>query len=252
MAQKKALVTGASEGIGRAFALKLAEQGYQVIAVARNEARLQALVEEMGGTPHSYRVLDLVTPHGIQALAEEIPKLRLELLVNNAGSGVYGKFHEVDLPAMQTVLRLNCEALVTLSHAFLKTARAGDALINVSSVLAMVPMPSSALYSATKAFVTSLSDSLWFENRARQIYVVGLCPGSTETEFHTRAGGSREVRPPAALTQTPDQVVKVALKALRRRKIPTVVSGWKNRFFLLCSKFMSRKAVVSFMGRGRA
>lgn len=245
-ASPRALVTGASEGIGRAFAQALAREGYAVTAVARNEARLRELMAALGAG-HDYQVADLSTPADVDALAGRLAGSPYALLVNNAAAGRYGDFAQLPLEDVRRLLRLNVEALVTLSHAFLRGARPGDALINVSSILAFLPMPDNGLYSATKAFVTSFSEALWEQQRRRGVYVLGLCPGATATEFHARAGGRR--RRAGGLTQTPEQVVAEALAALRARRRPTHVTGWHNRLAVLASRALTRRSVVAAMGR---
>ncbi|HEX7928474.1 MAG TPA: SDR family NAD(P)-dependent oxidoreductase [bacterium] len=245
-ATPRALVTGASEGIGRVFALRLARDGYAVTAVARNEARLQSLMAELG-PGHDYRVADLADPAHIAALGEHLARVRCNLLVNNAAFGIYGDFARVPLPELQRLLRLNVDALVALSHAFLRQAQAGDALVNVSSILAFLPMPLNGIYAATKAFVTSFSESLWQQQRPRGVYVLGLCPGGTATLFHERAGAG--TRSAGGAVQTPEQVVEAAMRALRSRRSPTVVSGWHNRLFVFATRLLPRKWVVSAMGR---
>ncbi len=245
--QKRVLVTGASEGIGRAFARRLAAEGYAVTATARNESRLKELITELGSDIHTYLPADLATREGIGAVAETLDAGRFNLLVNNAGFGVYGDFHETELPRLKTMTRLNCDALVALSHAFLKQAEKGDALINVSSALAFMPMPSFAVYAATKAFVTSFTESLWYEQKARGLYVMGLCPGATATHFHHQAGGDEANQPSAAITQTPEDVVETAMLALAKRGKPTVVSGVKNRVITNLTRLMLRKGIVKMM-----
>jgi uncharacterized protein len=258
---KKALVTGASGGIGRSFAIKLAQEGYLITAVARNEERLEGLIAELSGNlpegtdgdlddGHSYMVADLSTIKGAKLVAKELTEVHYDLLINNAGIGVVGEFHETSLRSLQSMTKLNCDTLVTLSHTFLQKAEIGDALINVSSALAFLPMPSMGLYAATKAFVTSFSESLWYEQKDRGVYVMGLCPGITETAFHKNAGGTEENYPPKSLSQTPEQVVDTALIALKKRKKPTVISGYKNSMFTLFGRMFSRKNLVSMLGKG--
>jgi len=241
------MITGASEGIGRAFARRLAAEGYCVTATARNEARLQELLTELGDGGHAYQVADLSTESGIAEIAASLAAGRFNLLINNAGYAVYGTFFKVDLPRLEAMMRLNCNALVALSHAFLQQAENGDALINVSSALAFMPMPSAGTYAATKAFVTSFTETLWHEQSARGIYVMGLCPGVTATQFHERAGGDETNRPPAAITQTPEEVVVTAMQALAERAKPTVVSGMKNKLVTNLTRIMTRKRIVKMM-----
>jgi len=245
--QKKVMITGASEGIGRAFAHRLAVEGYTVKATARSEGRLQELMRELGEGEHTFQVADLSTDKGIASIAAALAVDRYHLLINNAGYGVYGAFFKTDLSRLEAMLRLNCKALVALSHAFLQQAESGDALINVSSALAFMPMPSAGTYAATKAFVTSFTETLWHEQKERGIYVMGLCPGVTATHFHDRAGGDETNRPAAAITQTPEEVVETAMQALAERGRPTVVSGIKNKLVTNLTRLMSRKRIVKMM-----
>ena len=243
---KKALVTGASEGIGAALAKKLAQEGYQITGVASSEAKLKTLVQELGGG-HTYLVADLSTETGQNQITAHISTNHYDLLVNNAGIGTVGAFTDVPVEKYIAMMHLNCDAVVRLSHAFLKSAKSGDALVNVSSTLAFIPMPGIGLYSATKSLVTAFTESLWYEQKTRGVYVLGLHPGITSTNFQTNAGGRKEDLP-SALSQTPEQVADVVIKALRSRKKPTIISGAKNVVFAAMSRIMTRKATVSMMG----
>ncbi|MDZ4081878.1 MAG: SDR family NAD(P)-dependent oxidoreductase [Bdellovibrionales bacterium] len=243
---KTALVTGGSNGIGKAFAERLASEGYAVTVVARSEAKLKALTEKLG-PKHSYQVADLSSDDGQRKIQALIESGKFDLLVNNAGVGTVGSFTETPFDQQMAMFRLNCEAVVRFSYAFLKNAKRGDAMINVSSALAFMPTPSMALYSATKSFVTALTDSLWYEQQKAGVYVMGLCPGITETGFQVAAGGKTEDLP-KGLSQTPEHVVDVAFKALLARKKPTVLTGMKNAIFAALSRFLSRKAVVKMTG----
>jgi len=111
-----------------------------------------------------------------------------------------------------------------------------------------MPMPAIGLYSATKAFVTSFTESLWFEQKARGVYVMGLCPGITSTNFQVNSGGKREDIP-KNLAQTPEEVVENAWKALQARRNPTVISGKKNTMMTVMTKVMPRKSTVTMMGK---
>jgi hypothetical protein len=244
---KRALVTGASEGIGYVFAKRLTGEGYNITAVARNESKLKQLIGEIGSA-HSYIVADLSTVAGQDKITQAISERHFDLLVNNAGIAALGKFTDIPLNRHVEVLTLNCETVVKLSYAYLKTAKAGDALINVSSALAFMPMPIIGLYSATKAFVTSFSESLWFEQKSRGVYVVGFCPGITSTNFNENSGGGK-ADTPKLMTQTAEQVVDAALKALNARKKPTIISGTVNNVFAFISRLMSRKAIALMMGK---
>lgn len=244
---KSALVTGASEGIGRVFAKQLAAEGFAVTAVARNEAKLQSLLAEIG-PHHRALVADLSTTEGQDKVIHALNETPYDLLVNNAGVGTTGAFLDVALDRQVAMLRLNIEALVRLSYTYLKTAKAGNALVNVSSTLAFLPLPGLGLYSGTKAFVTSFSESLWFEQKKRGIFVMDLCPGITTTSFHVNSGGGTLDRDNPRFSQTPEQVVAVALRALRARKKPTVISGWHNNLLASLSRLLPRRTAVSLMG----
>ncbi len=245
----RALVTGASEGIGREFAKQLAAGGYQITAVARNEARLKQLIKEIGKN-HSYLIADLSDPKSTAKIQKDLEKNHYDLLINNAGFGVYGAFYKESLDKFQSMTRVNIDSLVSLSHSFLKTAKQGDALINVSSTLGLVAMPSSGVYSATKAFVTSFSESLWYEQKKRGVYVMGLCPGATVSEFFKRAGGDPKDFP-HGIAQTAEDLVKYALSALKKRSSPTVISGFPNKLLYRISKWIGRKGTINLMGKMR-
>lgn len=245
---KKAMVTGASEGIGRAVALRLAKEGFAVTLVARNVARLKELVSKLVGHSHKILVADLSKTSGQGTVRRELARNRYDILVNNAGFGVYGNFHDVDFSEYEKMMAVNMSALTALAHAFLAKARNGAALVNVSSVLGVLPLPRSAVYAASKAYVSSLSDSLWRENVKRGIHVVGICPGYTRTEFQKRAGDARR-NMPALFTQTPTQVADAIWRALVRRNKPYVVSGFLNLLATLPARFLSRKMLVNAMAR---
>jgi uncharacterized protein len=243
---KKAIVTGASGGIGRAIAVRLVKEGYQITAVSRDATKLKNLIKELGDG-HTFFEADLSTEAGQEKVVKALQTDHYNLLVNNAGVGAMGAFTEVPLERLMAMTRLNCDALVKLSHAFLKKAQPGDALVNVSSTLAFLPFPVAGLYSATKAFVTSFSESLWFEQKKRDVYVMALHPGITSTDFQINAGGKMEDIP-KGLAQTPEQVAEVAVCELRARKKPTVISGAKNAMLAGISRLIPRKMTVSMMG----
>jgi short-subunit dehydrogenase len=149
------------------------------------------------------------------------------------------------------MIAVNISALVELSHAYLKRASRGDGIIQVSSTLSFLPMPAQPVYSATKAFVTSFSEALWFQNRKKGIHILNLCPGSTRSEFTVRAGGN-ESEIPKAIIQSADQVVAFALACYARRFGPTAVSGWVNRIMAVSMRLLTRKQLAKIMGLARA
>ena len=245
---KTAMVTGASGGIGLEFAERLAKQGYQVTLVARGEAKLKAHVARLGAG-HRFIAADLSVPAYWKRVAEDVRATKYDLLVNNAGVGVYGAFADGPVEPTLAMMRLNMDSLVELSHAFLQVAKKGDALLNVASTLALLSFPGAASYCATKAFVTAFSEGLWFENKPRGIYVAALLPGVTKTNFHEAAGGGADNVPPEGITQTSAQVVDVGLSALERRSSPTVLTSFTNKAMVFFStRMIPRKLMVNMMG----
>jgi short-subunit dehydrogenase len=241
------LITGASEGIGRSFAKKLNALGHSITAVARNEARLQELMNELQGKNNSYVTSDLTTKDGIKKISDLLHAKKFNLLINNAGLANYGEFKTMPNVQIEQMMMLNCESLIELSQAFLTHAQSGDALINVSSSASFLPMPISSVYTGSKAFVTAFTEGIWYEERKRNVYVMALCPGITMTNFHTRAGGKDEQVPPW-FSQTPEQVVDLALRELYRRKKPVVISG-PQRPLIFLSRFIPRKLVIILSGK---
>lgn len=243
---RRALVTGASEGIGLALARALASDGYAVTGVARDQGRLSAALAAMG-SGHTALAADLSTGEGLHRVTDALHQTRFDVLVNNAGTAVHGPFADVPLRHATAMLDLNCHALVALAHAFLAEARPGDALINLSSTLAFAPMPDLGVYSGTKAFVASFSEALWVEHRARGVYVMGLCPGMTATRSQPHGGPDV----PARLVQTPEQVAAAAMAALRRRKRPTVTTGTVNALLAMEARTLPRRTVLRMLAADR-
>jgi short-subunit dehydrogenase len=237
-----ALVTGASTGIGRAFAHRLAVDGHRVIAVARDAERLRALTDRLG-PEHEWLAADLTTDDGLRRTADLLADRRVHLLVNNAATAAAGPFAATAPDRTEEMLRLNCRALTVLSHAFLARARRGDALLNVSSTLGWMPKPDLAVYSATKAYTTTLTEALWAAHRTDGVRVLAFCPGMTRTESQPH-----EDVPPA-LVRTPEQVVAAALRALRRGTGPTAVPGAADRLFVLAARLLPRRRTLALFAR---
>lgn len=248
MNKKKALITGASDGIGKVFMQRLAEQGYVVTGVARNYDKLRALIQTLPGVGHRFIMADLTNEEQLHNVVLDLQKEEYNLLINNAGYGIYNRFHEIPLNGQLNMIDLNIGALVVLSHHFLTKAKAGDALINISSGLSLVTYPGGAVYAGTKAFVTNFTESLWYENKRRDIYVAAILPGATKTNFHNVAFDDPGKRPPESRYQSAEEVVDEALKVIRRRRRPSFITGAKNRFLInLANRFMSRSRMIKTM-----
>lgn len=245
------LITGASLGIGAAFARKLAGRGRNVFLVSRSEDKLIALCNELGRLTSiraQYMVLDLLEPDAPLRLFEETKKrdLEIETLINNAGFGSMGDFVKLDLNRELEMIRLNVTSVVELTHRFLgpMRERKRGTIINVASTAGFQAVPYMATYAATKAFVLSFSEALWDENRAHGIHVMALCPGVTETNFFEAAGIDR---PPMRTVQTPEEVVETALRGLGRKKA-VVISGWTNWFTVEAERVVPRSVVTKVAG----
>jgi short-subunit dehydrogenase len=246
------LITGASSGIGAAFARKLAKRGRNVLLVARSEDKLIALCNEIGrtsGIRAQYVAMDLTEPDAAQRLFEETQKrdLEIDMLVNNAGFGSMGDFERQERARELEMIDLNVKSLVDLTHRFLGPMRERHqgTIINVASTAAFQPVPYMATYAATKAFVLSFSQALWEENRQFGVQVLALCPGVTDTNFFAAA---KIDRPPMRTVQTPEEVVDAALRGMARGK-SVVVSGWTNWVTVEVQRFVPRNFVTKFVGR---
>ena len=211
-----ALVTGATAGIGAAFARQLAGRGSDLVLVARDAARLESKAQQLRSYGVQVEVLpaDLADDEGC-ALVEKRCAAGIDLLVNNAGLGTTGQFHEVDLADEEHLLRLNVRAVLRLTHAALApmVVRGSGAIVNVSSVAGFTPGSRSATYSASKAWVTNFSESLHLQYGRRGVRVLALCPGFTRTEFHARADMETSGIPDRLWLDAED-VVRVALSDL--------------------------------------
>lgn len=232
---ERALVTGASSGIGDAFARVLASEGTDLIVVARNEERLQALAEELVGA-HDIDVevlrADLSDATDLAAVEARVaaPDDPVDLLVNNAGYGINGPFGEIPVDDEEAEIRVNVVALTRLTHAAIGRMRGveGGGVLNVSSVAAFQPGPSSANYGATKAYVLSLSQAVHEEQKSDGgVHVSCLCPGLTRTEFQDR-GGYDVTSMPDFLWQDSETVARAGLDGVAANR-PVVVPGVHNK-----------------------
>ena len=247
-----ALITGASAGIGAAFAQELAASQTNLILVARSEAKLQQLAQQL----QQYKiqvdivVQDLTEPKAAKTVFDTVTEkgLTIDLLINNAGFGEYGDFAELDGEQQVKMIQLNILALVDLTHQFLPgmRQRRSGGIINMSSVAAFQPMPYFSVYAASKAFVLSFSEALWAENRSYGVHIVAVCPGPTETNFFQEAEFPSGLRNAAATNYTPTKVVvREALKALEK-KHPSVIPGnIGNQLIANLHRFLPRETLAT-------
>ncbi len=228
---RTALITGASSGIGEAFARELASRQMNLVLVARSEDKLQAIATQLRDR-HSISVEVITADLSREGASSQVYKevqsrqLHVDLLVNNAAFGTHGTFESISPDRNHRQVMLNVVSVVDLTHAFIPDmlAKGEGSIINIGSTAAFYPLPRQAVYAASKAFVLSFSEALWSEYRKRGIKVLALCPGATNTNFFNTMG--RDV---VMGKHSPQQVVRVGLSALEGDR-HYVIPGFKNSF----------------------
>jgi hypothetical protein len=248
-----ALVTGASSGIGAALAEVLAERKMDLIITARRGDRLEALrdtlIQAHGVTvdiiPH-----DLCAPGGAEALHEKVKGLDKEIgvLINNAGFGMYGNSWDLDHDRIKQMIALNVSALTTLTHLYCAemVTRGHGRILQVSSIGAYQPTPLYAVYSATKAYVLSMSQAMNRELRGTGVSITTICPGLTESEFHEVAA---HIKPKSLdrMTMSSRDVAEIGVKAMLKGKA-VVTPGLVNKMTAFMVKLIPRSAATWMAG----
>lgn len=236
-----ALITGASAGIGEAFARALAARGYDLILVARSEDRLRALAERLSrehGARADVLAADLSLPDGLARVEERARSV--DLLVNNAGFGVGKGFLEADPAAHDAMIQVHVTATVRLARAALPAmvGRRRGAVVNVSSVAGFLPRAGSVTYGASKSYLTFFTQALAADLKGSGVKVQALCPGLTHTEFHQRARIATG-RKPGFLWMSADAVVADSLRCLERGRV-LCIPGLVNRLFVAATRLLPR------------
>lgn len=239
---KRALITGASSGIGEAFARQLARKGYDVVLVARRRDRMEKLAADVtaaSGAAAEIVEADLALPDAVAAVEARLRQGDISMVVNCAGFGTRGEFASLPEDRELEEIDVNVRALTRLSHAALETmlpAHSGT-IINVASTGAFQPVPYMATYAATKAYVLSFSEALHEEAKPHGVTVTCVCPGPVKTEFQQVAGvDQRSLR---LGWTTPEKVVNMTLSAASRGKA-IVVPGGLNQATALSNRFVPR------------
>jgi short-subunit dehydrogenase len=243
-----ALVTGATAGIGAAFAKALAAEGYDLVLVARDGQRLAAGADELAaryGIQAAPLPADLTQRDGLAAVEARLadPGEPVELLVNNAGIGLNRGFLDVTADDEERLLDLNVRAVLRLTHAVLPgmVQRGRGEVVNVSSVAGFGALMPGSTYSSSKAWVTNFSESVGQAVRGYGVRVMALCPGYTRTEFHQRAGINL-AKSPGWLWLSADDVVRDGLRDLRRGRLVSV-PDWRYKAIVLGMRYAPRALV---------
>lgn len=249
-ARPVAVITGASSGIGEEFTRQLASRGYDLVLVARRADKLVELAGRMH-TVHNVECVpfeaDLSKPDERDRLCDALAadRSRVEILVNNAGFGTHGFFHETDLKRELELIDVNCAAPVHLTKRVLPwmLERKRGFVVNVSSLSAFTPGPVMAMYFASKAFLLSFSEALWEECRDTGVVVTALCPGPVKTEFQTTAGLSPKARSSGTAPVAVESVVHDALEGLFSGK-RVVIPGYQARLAAMLSRIMPKNRAL--------
>jgi uncharacterized protein len=247
---KTALVTGASSGLGAAFARDLAARGASLVITARRAGNLEALAKELRdrhGVAVEVIALDLAAPGApaeLHARTEGAGR-SIDVLVNNAGGGIHQYFVETAWDRVAKQIQLNVVALTELTHLFTRAmlARGRGHVLNVASVGAYSPTPSFATYSATKAFVRDFTEALAHELRATDVRVCCVCPGLTRSEFREAAGASELSPAVAATMMSAEDCVAIGLDALFAGR-RNVITGILNKIGMWLLRFLPRRTIV--------
>ena len=235
----KVFITGASAGIGACYAKALAENGFDLVLLARRRDRLQALANQLESDNSIHCEIisaDLAEKEEIKKVANYIRQIdNLDILINNAGFATIGYFADIPIEKSMRMFHTHMTATVQFTHAALQVMlkRKRGAIINVSSMGAFMLTPGNVLYDATKSFLATFSENLWLEVSNKGIKVQALCPGFTRTEFH-EVGDFKNFDKSAisdSLWMMPDEVVRQSLKALENSRDVVFIPGWKKRLF---------------------
>lgn len=245
-----AVITGASRGIGAAYAKALAGRGYDLLLVARDRTRLESLASSLTGTTQAIFIetLDLAEPgaaHRLYVVARS-HRPAVDLVINNAGFGLFGPLTETPLPRIQAMLQVQVTAVVEIMRLFLPgmIERRSGAIINVSSVAGTFSLPYCAEYAATKAFLIRFTEAVAEEVRPSGVRLQVCCPATTETDFHVTAG----FKPKHGLgSQSAEEVVAASLRALNRGRV-VVPTGWRACGIMWLGRF----GPSGFMARAAA
>ena len=244
-----ALITGASSGIGKAFAYELAKKGVNLVITARSEDALAKIASDLSSQYKievAYLVKDLSLPSSSQEIYEELTEkgIQIDLLINNAGIGKWSNFLDQEVETYEKMIQLNISSLVQLSHLFLpnmlKNGHGG--IINIASTGALQPCPYIAVYCASKSFVLNFSEALHGEYSDKGVVVTAICPGNTETNFQTTANANTK----GMSYDSAEEVAKQSIEALLQKKNNKII-GFGNYMQSFLPRILPRKSVINIV-----
>ncbi len=244
---KKALITGASYGIGREFALILAKMGYDLILVSRSKDKLTELANELNVNVEIIP-LDLSNPQSAEELFKKVDNI--DILINNAGVGLFRETIESNTNDIENLINLNITTLTKLSILFgKKMAEKGYGhILNVASMVSLFPFPYFVTYSASKSYVLAFSLGLRNELKEKGVNVTCLLPGFTKTNFDNNARVSKNYKKfSKSMGMTPDKVAKIGIKAMFNKKAK-VIAGFQNKVFAFIIKILP-KSLIGFIAK---
>lgn len=247
-----ALITGASNGIGLELAKRLAADGHDLILVARRVDKLQELADELSGQCGVNADVigqDLGYDGGAIELVQKLGNRRVDMLINNAGFGEFGKFIDADWKRLNQMIQLNITAVTSLAHAFAPrmAAQGGGQILNVASIAAFMPGPGAAVYYASKAYVLSFSEALNYELRKQNVTITTLCPGPTDTGFADAANAGDTLAFKWPLLSSLDSLVDYAYASLKARR-GVSIHRWLIRFMAFGVRLLPRRLVTMISG----
>tara|TARA_R110002072_G_scaffold301164_3_gene480262 strand:+ start:47149 stop:47934 length:786 start_codon:yes stop_codon:yes gene_type:complete len=259
MPDRLVVITGATSGIGAAYAEAFAQRGYNLLLCGRREKELGELAGRLAqqySVSAELQLGDLADLHDLQALVDTVTQLpNLDAMVNNAGYAVDGRFGEVDWPQHQALLDVHVTATTQLTHAALPNLlKAKGILINVASVASWIPTAQSALYGPTKAYVRSFTESIGLAYRHDGLKALALCPGFTVTDFHSRMGINPDKfykKKGFTRAWTAGQVVSQSFRDLDRGRLISV-QGWNYKLLVFFVRHLPMRWLFAALGRSRS
>jgi uncharacterized protein len=259
MSDRLAIITGATSGIGAAYAEAFAQQGYNLLLTGRREKQLSELAENLAQRfkiNAEIKLGDLSNPHDLQALVDTVAQLpNLDALVNNAGYAVDGRLGEVDWPQHQALLDVHVTATTQLTYAALPNLlKAKGILINVASVASWIPTAQSVLYGPTKAYVRSFTESVGLGYRKDGLKALALCPGFTVTDFHSRMGLDPDrFYKSKGFTRawTAEQVVTQSFRDIEKGRLISI-QGWNYRLMVFFIRHLPMRWLFAALGRSKS